>query len=344
MREKHKQVAPHLRSLEKLSLFIEEQHLGRVDSREWKQEWADRWVAYADLVAFASRAIRSDVVVLNNIVRFDRACQIVAAEFPGIRLHRFSDATFAIANTFSEAIGFSIALSHSCLALNYEYLQHGNKPFFIHLIVPRITVAWGRVLLLPETLAHEARFSGIDPKNVIAGSAIVRAFYLEKNSAGGLVTLSEDGINALRNLNIRGHRGRNTNGLERWIQSLSDRVALKSGRVFGFRGNALDVPWLLLQPIQNEAGSLWAAMPSDADFAISAYLDVWDKSIREFYSPQNFDAPLDVVKHCQAGIRHAVQCYYISHGRVKPSYESLSEVQAKIRQKTTRAAISDALS
>src|SRR5579859_48909 len=188
MPEKHKQVAPHLRSLQKLSSFIEEKRLGRVDSRERKEEWADRWVAYADLVAFAARAIRSDVVVLNNIVRFDRACQIVAAEFPRVRLHRFSDATFAIANTFSEAIGFSIALSHSCLALNYEYLQHGNKPFFIHLIVPRITIAWGRVLLLPETPAHEAKFSGIDPKNVIAGSAIVRAFHLEKNSAGGLVT------------------------------------------------------------------------------------------------------------------------------------------------------------
>lgn len=331
MREKHKQVASHLRSLQQLSSFVEKAQLGRINSREWKEQWADRWVAYADLVAFAARAIRSDAVVLNNIVRFDRACQIVAAEFPRVRLHRFSDATFAIANTFSEAIGFSIALSHCCLALNYEYLQHGDKPFFIHLIVPRITVAWGRVLQLPETPAPEARFSGIDPRNVIAGSAIVRAFYLEKNSAGGLVTLNQEGIDALRKLTIRGHRGRNSNGLERWIKDLSDGAALNSGRVFGFRGNALDVPWLLLQPIQNEAGSLWAAMPSDADFAISACLDVWDKSIREFYSPQNFDAPLDVVKHCQAGIRHAVQCYCISHGRVKPSYESLSEVQAKIR-------------
>jgi hypothetical protein len=331
MREKRKQVALHLRSLKKLSSFIEEKQLGRLDSREWKEEWADRWVAYADLIAFAPRAIRSDVVVLNNIVRFDRACQIVAAEFQKVRLHRFSDATFAIANTFSEAIGFSIALSHSCLALNYEYLQHGNKPFFIHLIVPRITIAWGRVLLLPETPAHEARFSGIDPKNVVAGSAIVSAFYLEKNSAGGLITLNKKGIDELRNLTIRGHRGGNTNGLERWIKDLSNDVALKSGRVFGFRGNALDVPWLLLQPIQNDTDSLWAALPSDADFAVSAYLNMWDKSIREFYSPQSFDAPLDVAKHYQAAIRHAVHCYSISHGWVKPSYRSVSEIQAKLK-------------
>jgi hypothetical protein len=332
MRQKHKQVAAHLRSLETLAAFVEEKNLGRVDPREWKEEWRDGWVVYADLVAFAARAMRSDVVVLNNIVRFDRACQIAAAEFPAIRLRRFSDATFAISNAFSEAIGFAVALSHCCLAFNYEYLTNGNKPFFIHLIVPRTTIAKGRVLLLPDSPTREPRYSGIDPKNVLAGSAIVRAFYMEKHSAGGLVTVDEVGMDEIRKMRVRGHRSRNTNGLERWIENLSNRNALELGRVLGYRRNVLDIPWLLMQPIQNEADCLWAAMPTEADFAVAAYLDVWDKSVREFYSRQNFDTPLEVVKHCQAGIRHAVHCYRISHGRVKPSYESPSEVLAEIRQ------------
>jgi hypothetical protein len=323
-------VPEHLKSTEKLSSFIEEKKLGRIDSREWKQEWNDGWVAYADLIGFAARAMRSDNVVLNNIVRFDRACQIVAEQFPEIRLRRFSDATFAISSTFSEVLGFSVALSHACLALNHEYLENLNKQFFIHTIAPRITVAKGRVLLLPDAPAHDPRYKGIDPRNVLAGSAIVRAYYLEKLSAGGLVTIDEDGIEAIQKLAVRGQRDRVTNGLNRWLKSLSNRDARDSGKVFGYRGKVLDVPWLLLQPIQNQYGSLWGALPADADFAIAAHLGVWDKSIREFYTPQNFDAPLDVVKHYESAIRLGVSCYGISNGRLKPGYETASVIMAKI--------------
>lgn len=330
MRKTRKAVPEHLKSVEKLSLFIEERKLGRIDSREWKQEWRDGWVAYADLIGFAARAMRSDNVVLNNIVRFDRACKIVAEQFPGILLRRFSDATFAISSTFPEVLGFSVALSHTCLALNSEYLKNCKKPFFIHLIVPRITIAQGRILLLPDTPAPELRYSDIDPKNVLAGSAIVRAYYLEKHSAGGLVTIDKNDIETMQKLTVRGNRSRITKGLDRWTKGLSDSSAQDSGRIFGYRGKVLDIPWLLLQPIQNEAGSLWGALPDDADFAIATYLDVWDKSIREFYSPQNYDAPLDVVKHCQSAIRFAVNCYSMSNGRQKPKYESVSAIMANL--------------
>jgi hypothetical protein len=331
MRKRRAAVPEHLKSTHKLSCFIEEKKLGRIDSREWKQEWGDGWVAYADLIGFAARARRSDNVVLNNIVRFDRACQMIAEYFPTSRLRRFSDATFAISNTFTGALGFSVALSHACLALNYEYLAKTQKQFFIHTITPRITIARGRILLLPETPAPEPRYSGIDPKDVLAGSAIVRAYYLEKESAGGLVTVDEDGVNAIRELTIRGHRGRVTTGLERWLRRLSDDSARKSGEVFGYRGKVLDVPWLLLQPLQNEAGHLWGALPADADFAIAAHLDVWDKSIREFYSPQNSDAPLDVVKHYESATRLGVNCYHISRGRQKPSFDIASDIMAKLK-------------
>ena len=90
MHKTRKKVPEHLKSVERLSSFIEENKLGRIDSREWKQEWGDGWVAYADLIGFAARAMRSDDVVLNNIVRFDRACQIVAEQFSEVQLRRFS--------------------------------------------------------------------------------------------------------------------------------------------------------------------------------------------------------------------------------------------------------------
>ena len=191
-------------------------------------------------------------------------------------------------------------------------------------------MARGQVLLLPEDAGQEALYAGIDPKNVLAGSAIVRAYYLERSSAGGLITVDQTGIEALKQVSVRGHRGRVANGLHRWIGKLSDSEALNAGEVYGYRRSVLDIPWLLLQPIQNETGRLWSALPADADYAIAAYLEVWDKSIREFYTPQNFDGPLEVVKHCQAAIRHAVQSYHLSNGRTKPKYQSAAEITSAL--------------
>ncbi len=161
---------PHFRSFPALAAHITTAKLGRVDSREWREEWAERWVVYADLVAFASRALRSETVVLNNIIRFDRASTLVTERFPNVTVRRFSDATFAIAATFHQAVAFGVALSHACLAFNREYLDRGTKPFFIHLIAPRVTIAHGQVLLLPSATTPDPRLDGIDPRNIIAGS------------------------------------------------------------------------------------------------------------------------------------------------------------------------------
>jgi hypothetical protein len=60
---------------------------------------------------------------------------------------------------------------HLANEANRAFLSRGTKPFFIHLIAPRITIANGQVLLLPSDASHP-RFSGIDPRNVLAGSAI----------------------------------------------------------------------------------------------------------------------------------------------------------------------------
>lgn len=317
---------PHFRSADSLATHVAASRLGFIDSREWHEEWADRWVVYADLVAFAARALRSESVILNNILRFDRASQLAADQFPVVATRRFSDATFAIADTFHQALGFSVALSHACLAFNREYLARNTKQFFIHLIVPRITVACGRVLLLPTDGRTDPRFSGIEPRNILAGSAIVKAYQLERHSAGGLLTVDREGIDCLRGIPVRGDNRRVTNGLRRWIRGLSDPAAVDRGEVLFHRRHVVDVPWLLMRPLQDDFGTLWGAELEDGDAAIAAYLAVWDTSVREFYSPQNFDAALDISKHPQAAIRHAIQCYQAAHGGSKPRFQSVAEI------------------
>lgn len=326
MADKRLHSAPHFRSFPDLVTHITSENLGHVDSREWKEEWSDRWVVYADLVAFASRALRSEMVVLNNILRFDRASTLVAAQFPATAVRRFSDATLAVAQTFHEALAFGVALSHTCLAFNRELLDREAKPFFIYLIVPRITLARGRVLLLKSSGADQDRFKGLDPKNIIAGSAIVRAYQMERHSAGGLITIDRDAAKLLGTMKVRGDNSPSTNAIRRWLPRLSDDTAVAAGKVFFHRDQVVDIPWLLLRPHQYEENCLWGSGKNDAGEAITTFLAVWEKRAREFYSPQNFNSPLETAKHYQAAVRHGVQCYHAIHGRKVPKYQAAQEL------------------
>ena len=327
MAKKAKTSPAHFESADALVDHVRNTGLGIIDSRDWEAEWADRWVVYADLVAFASRSMRSEPVVLNNIVRFDRASQLASAGFPSMSIRRFSDATFAVAESFPLALGFAVALSHACLAFNREVLARDAKQFFIHLIVPRITIACGRVIVIDKAKDGDAKLAGLDARNILAGSAIVKAYMLEKVSAGGLITVDTDGIAAIKKLVVRGDNGRVTNALRRWVRDADDEKQARQGNVYFRRGALADVPWLLMRPLQDEPGELWGAPNSDADAAIQGYLAVWDTSVREFYSPQSSSAPLDTSKHAQAAIRHAIQSHQISHGGLRPRFQEPSEVR-----------------
>jgi hypothetical protein len=316
----------HFKSADALANHVQATGLGIIDSREWEEEWGNRWVVYADLVAFASRSMRSEPVVLNNIVRFDRASHLASAQFPSISVRRFSDATFAIAESFPLALGFAVALSHACLAFNREFLARNTKQFFIHLIVPRITIACGRALVVQQGNDGDSKLTGVDPRNILAGSAIVKAYQLEKVSAGGLVTVDTEGIGAIKKLAVRGDNGRVTSALRRWVRDIDNEKRVPRGEVYFRRGRLADIPWLLMRPLQDDLATLWGASNVDSDSAIRGYLAVWDTNVREFYSPQNSDAPLETAKHAQAAIRHGIQSYQISHGGLRPRYQSLSEI------------------
>ncbi|MGE3517512.1 MAG: hypothetical protein AB7J63_01035 [Vicinamibacterales bacterium] len=122
--------ASDFKNLETLANHIDDSRQSYVDNREWTESWGDRWVVYADLIAFASRAKRSEAVVLNNIVRFDRASTLAAEQFPQVQIRRFSDASFAIAERFCAGLGFAIAVAHTCLAFNMSFLRRGRKLHF----------------------------------------------------------------------------------------------------------------------------------------------------------------------------------------------------------------------
>lgn len=320
-----KHTPKHLESSDALTEYIRTNNLGEVDDRQWRHAWKDAWIAYADLIAFGERAMRSDSVVVNNIFRFDTACSLVQEQFQEVRTRRFSDATFAVASTFQQALAFAVALAHACLALNREKMERSGTSLFIHLIAPRITIAPGRVLL-PTTTEDGSVPTRIDLRNILVGSAIVNAYRLERQSAGGLLTISRDTADLIPKLKVQGDNKSVAEGLRRWVCNLGDAQAVKDGDVFFHRGDVVDVPWLLMRPLQDEPKRLKAAQVGDAKSAIKAYYSMWETSVREFYSSRNYKAQLEVAKHPQAAMRHAVQCWQLSQGGLKPRYQPAAEI------------------
>jgi hypothetical protein len=301
--------------------YIRRRKLGEVDSRDWHAEWKERWVVFVDLIAFANRSVRSRDVVLNNILRFDRASQIAREAVPTVKMFRFSDSTFAVAHEFTAALSFAIAIHHACLALNAEYMDRVANPIFIHTIVPRVTLAWGSVLDLPDVTSTEARFDGIDAKSLIAGEGIVNAYNLEKTSAGGLLTTNQPAVTLFGGLSLRGGPLSTQGYLKAWQKKLS-QAETPAGLLFA-RGKLLDVPWLLLRPVQEGDGRLWCAAWSDASDAIAHYLTLWELGAREFYTAAGADNPIDTSKHFSAALRHGIQCVQSGAGQFSARYYSL---------------------
>lgn len=313
-----------------LRKYITQEKLGEVDSRQWKGDWGDRWVVFADLIGFADRSIRSQDVVLNNILRFDRASNIVISAFPKVRTFRFSDSTFGIAEDFHTALAFAMALHHCCHAINLEYIKRTQKKLFIHLIIPRIVLDRGAVLTIPTPPPASIRFHGLDPKSVIAGAGIVNAHRLEKNSAAGLLSFNRKHLSELTGVKIRGGPSSIQRIVERWLKSFSKKTEPKNGNLLA-RGDMIDFPWILFRPLQMVSGQLWASESKEVNQDIIDFLKLWELGLQEFFSPQGAKNSLEVPKHYIAPLRHGVQCAQMRLGQVSPNYFSIEEIMDKLK-------------
>src|ERR1700690_4523212 len=104
-RSKPPGVAP-FKSAHRLQQHVQKNALATLDAREWDADWQERWVTFVDLIAFAARSLRSRDVVLNNIVRFDRASAMARVAVPEVKVFRFSDSTFGVSEHFGSALAF----------------------------------------------------------------------------------------------------------------------------------------------------------------------------------------------------------------------------------------------
>ena len=273
---------------------MEANHLSVVDSREWSAHWKNRWVVYADLIAFADRCQRSEDVVVNNIVRFHRSIAAAHKESPNAQLYQFTDAAFLVARTWREAILFATSLQHYCLAHNVLAMRKPTAPFDF-LIVPRITVARGRALSIGKPSAVDPALFGVAPDKLLAGAAIVKAYYLERSSCGGLVTVTDADMKTIR-------RTAEFDG-DKWSCEVLNRWRTTSSKLFSQRG-VRHFPWVLINPNHKRGDKLRGDSRASVFTKIDALHRLLDLAFHNYCSRRE---PPEVAKHIGGLERHLVE-------------------------------------
>jgi hypothetical protein len=288
-------------SLDDLVQHIEREGAHHVNAGEWHPDWATRWVAFADLIGFASVARNSRDTVLNMTVRFHRAVTAVQRQYSALRFLRFTDATYIAGSEASELLKACADLQHYCLALNLIRLRR-PAPAWVHMIVPRITVARGALMSPPDPLPQEARYLGVHPESFLIGDGIVNAYNVEKGSAGSMISVASGDADDFREQAIRGTNGWPRTVLRNWVDGCD--LLQHDGVV--------DVPWLVLRARQPPGMELWATDAASMATKIETLRSQWKYMFKDFvYQAQ----PGSVGKHYMLVQRHLISLYDMRDGR-----------------------------
>ncbi len=286
-----------------------------VDSRNWREHWSDNWVVYADLIAFAARSTRSKHVVVNNIVRFHRSVSEAHKEAKHARLFQFTDAAFLVTPRLQAALSFAVTTQHQCLAHNYLAIQSG-KPFFDHLIIPRVTIARGATLKIDNPQTPTPDTIGVSPDKLLAGSGIVHAYTLERSSSGGLITLRTRDLRRLRRRRFTGDKFSKTI-LNRWTSTGSDFLS---------QGDVHHVPWILFNPDPKNGLQLRGDSRESVYRKLETLFRVVDIC---FHNYRAFREPLSVSHHITGLERHLVEILEALRGHYGTQAQSFGSPEAR---------------
>lgn len=264
-----------------------------VDATTWEDDWDDTWVGFSDVLGFGARCLKSEPTTVNTIVRFHRSIAASAARFgpEELRLFRFTDAVYSLSSSLETILRFTSMLQHQCLAHNRIVMRDKDHPLAHHLLLVRTTIAHGRALTLADPPPPVSKTLGVEARTLLAGSGIVRAYQLEKNTVGGIVSLSKDDADRIpADVTVRGQLGRPRTLMEAWG---TDTAAFHHDGV-------VDFPWALLRPVQ-ETSELWVDSKDGIRAKLNVLVEACDLLSGEFLLAQ---APLQVAKHRAGLMRH----------------------------------------
>ena len=298
------------------------EQLDFVDARAWKNYWKSQWVVYADMIAFATKCLVSQQTTVNSIVRFHRAVEGAKKNSysSDIRSFQFTDAVFILTSQSIDALKFASTLQHQCLAYNANVMASKKSPMMEHLIVPRITIAFGSVLSLPEQLPPSQQYIGVNTETLLAGSGIVTAYLTERKSSGYLISIDQKSYQNICNedLEVRGPSGSNLNLIKRWLDGTEPYPIV--------RDEVVDFPWVTLRPDQDRIYLRSDEKESSAD-KLQTILNSLHLQMGEFVAR---GTPLETFKHYGGVYRHVVQVVQILRNCRRPKRWAITDLERGI--------------
>lgn len=273
---------------------------------DWEDNWEENYVIFIDLIAFASRCILSPSITLNNIVRFHRAINNALQGIDNISKYQFTDACYIITKDPKTALICAVNIQNECLIQNYNQKKIIQHTLFYNMVVPKIVISKGDVLQIKDS--HKLELSnivGLSQKELLAGSGIVKAYYLERKTTGGLISVDASILDDMKAIRTRDSKEKPNSLYKKWIKDKSNIILSHDG--------VFDIPWLLLQPRQLQKGNLATESPSSFKEKIETFNYIWRTSFTEHLANKT---PTETLKQYGGGISHLCEIlqYYTNVG------------------------------
>ncbi|MFN8288436.1 MAG: hypothetical protein U0V74_16885 [Chitinophagales bacterium] len=279
-------------------------HQNYIKSDEWDEDWEEYWVIFADLIGFASHCLLSTGITLNNIVRFHRAVNIALEGLPNIKKYQFTDACYILTKDSKTALRVACNIQNECHVLNHAHILEKKHVMFYQMIIPKIVLSKGKVLVIhnDNEAKNIERYAGISHKELLAGEGIVKAYYLEKRTTGGLVSVDPSFVLELKRHGCIYQKVKAKKIYKRWSSDKKNEIYAHDGVV--------DIPWLVVQPRQNIKGDLTLESDSTLKQKIESFAFIWKINFSEHMTEST---PTDTLKHYGGALSHlceVVQEYF----------------------------------
>jgi len=239
-------------------------------------------------------------ITLNNIIRFHRAVNDALDGLDDVIKYQFTDACYILTKDSKMALIVASNIANECLLHNHIRMQTGIHTMFYHMVVPKIVISKGNVLMLKnnDSISSMKKITGISSKELLAGEGIVKAYYLEKKTTGGLVSVDKDYIHEFKKHGSKKYgystKKVKTNSLYKaWCKDTTNKILAHDG--------VNDIPWLVLQPRQKRKGSLVTESENTFKEKVKLFNRIWRQNFTEHMAEKT---STETLKHYGGGVSH----------------------------------------
>lgn len=298
----------------KLVNELKEKELTDVSTYGVKDKLNNFFISFIDLMGFSHTLSVSTHGAIHKMTRFHRALDMAFNSNPSnIRQFRFTDCAYILFIDLKDGLTRLLNFTNYLLALNEALIA--ERKHFVHLVIPRITLTYGKALVLDSELQIKD-IRGLDPKFVLAGSAVAKAYQLEKHAPPFGIFIDKLCIDMIKNNTIW-----TIKGVVRCVMEYINSFNKKSEKYSHFHRDSegITFPWLLLAVRHGPHSCLHRAFKFDIEKRTKVLLKII-KLFWEDFRVRVKDSILSTEVCANIGLleRMIVDEYSIAKGRTKP--------------------------